>query len=145
MENKPTLALVAAVALALALLAGCSGLFGGGQGGTTGGGTTGAGTAESAAPPPEPDLSIEGVTGHDEWSLNPSTGCYSTVSGYVKNSGTGKAEDVRVTCSTSQDGSLMYTNSKNIGSVNPDSMVPFSMDVDTDCLKGSVSYDCTIQ
>ena len=87
-------------------------------------------------------LSVENVTGNDTFGL--SQGCYSTISGYVKNSGMGAADSATVTCSTEQEGAVFATNSKDIGAVGAGSEVPFSMDVDTDCFKGDVTYKCVV-
>jgi len=87
-----------------------------------------------------PSLTVEEVSGNDQFGL--SQGCYSTVSGQVKNNGGATAQEITVTCSTTQQGNIIATNNINVGSINTDSQIPFSIDVDTDCLKGNVTYSC---
>lgn len=88
-----------------------------------------------------PNLSVEGVNGADHFGIT--TGCYTTVSGTVKNRGNASAEDVTVFCSTMQEGTIIDTQNKGIGSIKADSERLFSIDLDTDCFKGAVSYECT--
>ncbi len=87
----------------------------------------------------KPKLVTEGVQGADKVWL---TGCYSTVSGFIKNTGSADAEEVTITCTATQGGTV-NSNSISTGALSKGSQVPFSVDVDTDCLGGTVTYSCT--
>jgi hypothetical protein len=87
-----------------------------------------------------PSLVVENVQGEDNLGLT--QGCYSTISGNVKNNGNATAQGVIITCSTTQQGGVIGTQNKDLGSINSGSSVPFTVDVDTDCLKGDVTYNC---
>ncbi len=87
----------------------------------------------------KPKLVTEGVQGKGEIWL---TGCYSTVTGYVKNTGSADAEDVSITCTATQGGTIT-SNSISTGALSKGSQVPFSVDVDTDCFGGEATYSCT--
>lgn len=89
-----------------------------------------------------PKLMVEGVNGSDHFGIT--TGCYTTVSGTIKNGGNATAEDVTLFCSTMQEGAVFDTQSTGIGSIKAGSDRLFSMDLDTDCFKGTVSYECTV-
>jgi len=61
----------------------------------------------------------------------------------VGGGGTG-AEGATVSCSTIQQGAVFGSESKNIGAIGAESSAAFSVDVDTDCLKGDVSFECAV-
>ena len=87
----------------------------------------------------KPVLVLEGVSGEDKIWLS---GCYGQVSGYIKNTGNTDAENVEITCTAKQEGATVGNTTKNIGALSTGSQVPFSIEVDTDCLKGAVTYSC---
>lgn len=97
--------------------------------------------ATSGCTTAKPALTVEGINDTDRLGLT--TGCYSTISGVVRNNGNATANDVTVNCSTTQDGAIIGTESKSIGSASQGTERSFSMDVDTDCLKGEVTYKCS--
>ena len=89
-----------------------------------------------------PELKLENLNKEDKiWITE---GCYSEISGNARNKGNIDAENVVVSCSTIQQNSVFDVKSKNIGLIKADSSVVFSIDVDTDCFKGEIEFECSV-
>ncbi|MBU2099937.1 hypothetical protein KKG83_00035 [Candidatus Micrarchaeota archaeon] len=89
-----------------------------------------------------PELKIDNTEKEDKiWITE---GCYSEISGNIRNKSSIDAEEVVVSCSAIQQNSVFDSKSKNIGLIKADSSVVFSVDVDTDCLKGEVEFECSV-
>ncbi len=90
----------------------------------------------------QPNLELEETSSEDNFWFD--QGCYTTVSGYVKNFGSETAESVKVSCSTIQEESVFDSKTQSFNSLLADSREDFSLDIDTDCLKGEVTFECTV-
>lgn len=86
-------------------------------------------------------VKVENVSGTGHFWIP--QGCYSTVYGIIKNDSAVDADDVTVSCTTTQQGEEFGRASKNIGSISAGSKVNFSVEADTDCMMGEVIYNCT--
>lgn len=91
-------------------------------------------------PPPAPKLSLENVVPTDEYSLS---GCSAKVTGFVKNAGDAKAEGVSLSCFTMQEGAVIDSNTKALEDIAPSTSATFTLNLNTDCLKGQVTYNCS--
>ena len=77
----------------------------------------------------KPILSVTGVTSKSGADI--SRGCYTTVSGYVSNTGNANANGVAVTCSV--DGGGSHTGRQVMGSVIAGDNSYFNYVIDNDC------------